>query len=127
MSPGWASRIPATPRTMVEPSPTTTPPSSAASSASVSVFMRALPGVVQPLERREDRRLVAHLLAELVHRFLLLARLVAPALHEAIEALLRLLRRRVLAEDPRRVDVAEAERSGRAAPRDAQREHGQQP
>src|SRR5215831_4195377 len=45
MSPGRASRIPATPRTTVEPSPATSPPSSEASSASVRVIMtRTLPG-----------------------------------------------------------------------------------
>src|SRR4030067_1150487 len=41
MSPGIASRIPATPRISIDPSPTTSPPSSAASSANVRVIMRA--------------------------------------------------------------------------------------
>src|SRR5687768_13056766 len=45
MSPGSASRMPATPRITVDPSPTISPPSSAASSASVRVMTRPSPPV----------------------------------------------------------------------------------
>src|SRR4029079_5311395 len=61
-----------------------------------------------PLDRRQDGREVVDLVAQLLDGVLLLARLVAPALHLAVEALLRVLRFLVVPEDASRIDVADA-------------------
>src|ERR1044072_2368718 len=70
-----------------------------------------------PLEGRQDRRLVANFVAQLIDRFLLLRRLVAPAGHLAVEAGLRFLGRVVLLEDASRVNIADPQVRGAARAR----------
>src|SRR5512143_198126 len=69
------------------------------------LLQRLLP--LLALQRGQDGGLVADLGAQLVDGLLLLGGLVAPALHLAVEARLRLLGRLVLDEDAAGVDVAE--------------------
>src|SRR5262249_35174317 len=79
-----------------------------------------------PLRRRKDRALVAHFVTQLADRLFLLGGLVAPALHLAIEAILRVLCVLELGEDARRVDVADP-RVGGACPlgRKGRRQRGE--